>query len=181
MDVNPIYGGPEYETIGALWLQLRRGRPAAISKANELCNAYSLDTISCGMAVSFAMECFENGLLTTEDTGGLDLRFGNAQSMVEMVEMICEREGLGDLLAEGPMRRGAKIGREREEYSITVKGQPFPMHECRTRHGQALGYAVSPTGADHMHNFWDERLRQRSAGRGLAATGPLHACPAPPS
>ena len=153
--VNPEYGGPEYETVGAFGSNCGVDDLRAISMANELCNAYSLDTIAAGMMVSFAMECYENGLLTKKDTGGLDLNFGNAKAMVELTRMICERKGLGDLLAEGSDIAAKKIGGNAKMFAINVKGQPFPMHECRTRHGQALGYAVSPTGADHMHNFWD--------------------------
>jgi aldehyde:ferredoxin oxidoreductase len=171
MDINPIYGGPEYETIGAFGSNCGIDDLKAVSKAHELCNAYSLDTISCGMAISFAMECFEKGLLTKEDAGGLDLSFGNAPSMLAMVEKICRREGLGDLLAEGSDRAAAKIGGNAMDFSITVKGQPFPMHECRVRHGQALGYAVSPTGADHMHNFWDSSLKDEPLGEGVQELG----------
>jgi aldehyde:ferredoxin oxidoreductase len=156
--VDPEYGGPEYETVGAFGSNCGVDDLHAISKANELCNAYGLDTISTGMAVSFAMECFENGLLTAEDTGGLDLSFGSAEAMVELTRMICERRGLGDLLAEGPTRAAAQIGDGAEAYVLDVKMQPFPMHECRARHGQALGYALSPTGADHIHNMWDDSL-----------------------
>lgn len=99
------------------------------------------------------------------------ISFGNAQSMLTLVEMICRREGLGDLLAEGTDIAAKKIGGNAMDYSITVKGQPFPMHECRTRHGQALGYAVSPTGADHMHNFWDEGLTMDPPGQQLQELG----------
>jgi aldehyde:ferredoxin oxidoreductase len=156
--VDPEYGGPEYETVGAFGSNCGVDDLPAISKANELCNAYGLDTIATGMAVSFAMECYENGLLTTEDTGGLDLRFGNAEAMVELTRRICEREGLGDLLAEGPTRAATVIGQGAEAFVLDTKKQPFPMHECRARHGQALGYALSPTGADHIHNMWDDSL-----------------------
>jgi aldehyde:ferredoxin oxidoreductase len=127
---------------------------AAISMANELCNAYGLDTIGAGMMVSFAMECFENGLLTTEGTGGLDLRFGNAEAMVEMIRRMGERtEGLGWLLGEGPKRAVAVIGPESEPFAIHVKGQPFPMHECRTRQSAGLP-PVSPTARMYAR-FWD--------------------------
>ena len=156
--VDLEYGGPEYETIGAFGSNCGVADLEAVAEANELCNALGLDTISTGMMVSFAMECFEAGLITKQDTGGLELRFGNAEAMVELTRQIGQREGLGDLLAEGPVRAADKIGGNAHELAIHVKGQPFPMHECRTRHGQALGYAVSPTGADHMHNIWDEQL-----------------------
>ena len=152
--VNPTYGGPEYETLGAFGSCCGIDDLPAIAKANELCNAYGLDTISTGMTIAFAMECFENGLLTEDDTGGLDLSFGNAEAMVELTRRIGEREGLGDLLAEGATRAAEKIGPGAEAFNISVKGSPFPMHECRVRHGQGLGYAMSPTGADHMHNTW---------------------------
>ncbi len=177
MDIDPIYGGPEYETIGAFGSNCGVDDLKAISKAHEICNAASLDTISCGMAVSFAMECFENGLLTTEDTGGLELRFGNAEAMLALTQMIANREGLGDLLAEGTDYAAAKIGGNASDYSITVKGQPFPMHECRTRHGQALGYALSPTGADHMHNFWDDGMANDPLGEGFQQLGIYEAVP----
>lgn len=170
-DVDPIYGGPEYETLGALGSVCGVDDLRAVAKANELCNAYSLDTISTGMVIAFAMECFENELLTPEDTGGLELRFGNAKAMVEMVRRIGEREGLGDLLAEGSTLAAQKIGQGAEMYAINAKRQPFPMHEGRTRHGQALGYAVSPTGADHMHNVWDEGFARDPVGENAYRVG----------
>ncbi len=177
-EVSPLYGGPEYETLGALGSNCGVDDLRAVAKANELCNAYSLDTISTGMLISFAMECFENELLGVEDTGGLELRFGNAQAMVEMVRRIGEREGLGDLLAEGIIFAAQKIGRGAEAYAIHVKGQPLPMHESRTRHGQALGYAVSPTGADHMHNIWDEGFAQDPVGERAYSVGVYEPIPA---
>jgi aldehyde:ferredoxin oxidoreductase len=170
-NVDPTYGGPEYETIGAFGSNCGVDDLRAISKANELCNAYGLDTISTGMAISFAMECFENGLLTLEDTGGLDLHFGNAKAIVTLTQQIATREGLGDLLAEGSDYAATKLGGEAKAFAINTKGQPFPMHECRTRHGQGLGYAVSPTGADHMHNIWDDGLANDSLGEGWLSTG----------
>jgi aldehyde:ferredoxin oxidoreductase len=175
--VNPEYGGPEYETVGSFGSNCGIDDIRAVAAANELCNAYSVDTISTGMMVSFAMECYENGLLTKEDTGGLDLSFGNAKEMVELTRMICEREGIGDLLAEGPRAAVAKIGPASKPFAIEVKGQPFPMHESRTRHGQSLGYAVSPTGADHMHNIWDGGLANDPPGDGLQAYGNYESVP----
>ncbi len=169
--VDPAYGGPEYETIGAFGSACGVDDLRAISKANEICNAYGLDTISTGMTVAFAMECFENGLLTLQDTGDLDLKFGNASAMVELTRQIGEREGLGDILAEGPEKAATKIGGGAESFVITVKGQPFPMHECRVRHGQALGYAVSPTGADHMHNIWEGSLVKDPLSQDLQGLG----------
>lgn len=145
-----VYGGPEYESIGSLGPNCGVGDLHAIAKANELCNAYMLDTISTGMAISFAMECFEHGLLTLEDTGGLDLRFGNAEAMVTMVEWIALRKGIGDLLAEGVMRAAEKIGGESHYFALHVKGQELPMHEPRGKYNVGMGYAISEIGADHL-------------------------------
>ncbi len=175
--VDPTYGGPEYETCGAFGSNCGVDDLRAVSKANEICNAYSLDTIATGMMVSFAMECYEAGLLTKEDTGGLDLKFGNGKAMVQLVQMIADRQGLGDLLAEGPRRAVAKIGPAAREFSVETKGQPYPMHECRTRHGQALGYAVSPTGADHVHNYWDGGQEKEPLGEDLQSLGIYEARP----
>ena len=156
--VDPDYGGPEYETIGALGSTCGVSDIVAVSRANELCNAYSLDTIGTGVAIAFAMECFENGLLTLEDTGGVDLRFGNADAMIEMVEKIGRREGLGDLLAEGLLPAAAQIGGGAERFAVHAKGQAQPMHEPRLKRGLAIGYALSPTGADHIHALHDTGL-----------------------
>ncbi len=175
--VDPLYGGPEYETLGSFGSVCGVDDLRAISKANEISNAYGLDTISAGMVVAFAMECFENELLTVEDTGGLELRFGNGKAMVEMVQQIAERRGLGDLLAEGSTLAAEKIGDGAEAFVINTHGQPFPMHECRSRHGQALGYAVSPTGADHMHNVWDEGLARDVVGEDWQSMGVYTAVP----
>ena len=156
--VDSDYGGPEYETIGALGSACGVGDIVAVSKANELCNAYSLDTIGAGVVIAFAMECYEEGLLTREDTGGVDLRFGNADAMIEMVERIAKRDGLGDILAEGLLPAAAKIGQGAERFAVHAKGQAQPMHEPRHKRALAIGYAVSPTGADHCHSLHDTGL-----------------------
>jgi len=88
-----------------------------------------------------------------------------------MLQKMCDREGLGDILAEGPARAAEKLGPEAEPFVVAVKKQSFPMHECRTRHGQALGYALSPTGADHMHNFWDGSLANEPLSEDLKELG----------
>ncbi len=152
---DPRYGGPEYETCGSLGSNCGIGDLAAVAAGNQVCNAHSLDTISGGMMVSFAMECFENGFITEKDTGGLKLNFGNGEAMVKLLEMICDREGIGDLLAQGYQACIYKWGAKTEEYAIHVKWQPFPMHEPRGKFALGLGYAISPTGADHVHNIHD--------------------------
>ena len=156
--VDPVYGGPEYETVAAFGSMCGIGDLKAISKANQLSNAYGLDTISTGGLISFAMECYEKGILTKGDTAGLDLRFGNVEGMMRMVEMIGKREGLGDILAEGICPAAEKFGKGAERFAIHVKGMPVPFHEPRGKAGVGMGYAVSATGPDHMeypHDpFW---------------------------
>jgi aldehyde:ferredoxin oxidoreductase len=156
--VEPEYGGPEYETLASLGSNCGVSDLKAICKANELCQRYAIDTISTGVTISFAMECFEHGLLTQKDTGGINLSFGNAESMLKIVELIGEKRGLGALLAEGTKRSAEKIGKGAEEFAVHVKGEEVPMHDPRLKRAEALGYAVSPTGADHVHNIHDTFL-----------------------
>lgn len=148
--VDPAYGGPEYETLADFGSNCGVDDLKTVVKAAEICNAYTMDTVSTATTIAFAMECFENGILTKDDTGGIDLKFGNAEAMVKMVEMIAKREGLGDLLAEGSKRAAKKIGRGAEKFAMQVKGKELPMHEPRLKTGVGLGYAVSPIGADHV-------------------------------
>ncbi|HGJ64276.1 TPA: aldehyde ferredoxin oxidoreductase, partial [bacterium] len=147
---SPKYGGPEYETIGSLGSLCRVGDLPAIAMGNEICNKYAIDTISAGVAIAFAMECYENGILTKEDTGGIELNFGNAEAMVKMTEMIGKREGLGNILAEGVKKASEMIGKGSEKYAMHSKGQELPMHEPRGKRSLLYAYSISPTGADHM-------------------------------
>lgn len=147
---DPSYGGPEYETIASFGSLCGVSNISAVAFANQMCNAYGLDTISTGASVAFAMECYENGILTINETGGLELKFGNADAMVKLVELIAERRGLGDVLAEGVKKASQKIGRGSEKYALHVKGKEIPMHEPRGKTGLALQYALSPSGADHL-------------------------------
>ncbi len=153
--VDPRYGGPEYETLASLGSDCGITDLKALAKGGELVNGYGLDSISCGAAIAFAMECFENGLLTQKDTGGIDLRFGNVSAMIQMVEQIALRQGFGDTLAEGVARASKKIGSSAEQYAMHIKGQELPMHEPRWKQGLGVGYIMSPTGADHCHNIHD--------------------------
>jgi len=178
-NVIPEYGGPEYETIGSFGSLCGVRDLKAIAKANQICNGYGLDSIATGNSIAFAMECFEEGILTTEDTGGMDLSFGNAESMMKLTQMIADREGLGDILVEGTKRAAEKIGKGSEKYAMQIKGQEIPMHEPRGKVGLGLGYALSPTGGDHMHNMHD--VGYASEGPGLdqiKALGILEPLPA---
>jgi aldehyde:ferredoxin oxidoreductase len=114
-----------------------------------------MDTISCGATIAWAMDCFEHGILTTEDTGGIELRYGDADAMVKMTELIGKREGFGDLLAEGSARAAAKIGNGAEDLVVTVKKQELPAHMPQVKRSLALIYAVNPFGADHQSSEHD--------------------------
>jgi aldehyde:ferredoxin oxidoreductase len=177
--VDRAYGGPEFETIGAFGSMCGVSDLKAISKANELCNAYGLDTISTGVTISFAMECFEKGILTLADTGGIELRFGNAAASLEMIQQINDRTGLGKLLGEGSYRAAQVIGKGSEEFVMHVKGQEIPQQEPRAHHGLGLGYAVSPTGADHVHNIYDQSYTDADLPKmkSVAALGILEPLP----
>jgi len=153
--VHEKYGGPEYETIACLGSYCGVTDLQAVSRANEICAMFGMDTISCGATIAFAMECFENGLLTLEDTGGIELRMGNAEALVQMTEMIGKRQGLGDLLAEGSMRAAQKIGKGAEQFLITVKGTELPAHMPQVKRSLGVVYASNPFGADHMSSEHD--------------------------
>lgn len=153
--VDPHYGGPEYETLATLGTYCGVDDLAAIAYANQLCNMYGMDTISCGATIAFAMDCFERGLLTAEDTGGIDLRFGNAEAMVTMTEQIAHREGLGNLLAEGTARAAQRIGQGAEDLAVVVKGHDLPAHMPEVKRSLGLIYAVNPFGADHQSSEHD--------------------------
>ncbi len=153
--VDPHYGGPEYETTSTFGNYCGVGDLAAVAKANEICNRYGMDTISCGATIAWAMECFENGKITPNDTGGLELNFGNAEAMVKLTEMIARREGFGDILANGSERAAGIIGRGTEAYLITSRKQEAPAHMPQLKRSLAVVYAVNPFGSDHQSHEHD--------------------------
>jgi aldehyde:ferredoxin oxidoreductase len=153
--VDPRYGGPEYETLATFGSYCGIDDLAAVSYANQLCNMYGMDTISCGATIAWAMNCFEEGILTKEDTGGIKLRFGDAAAMVKMVELIAKREGFGDLLAEGSVRAAERIGRGSDALVVAVKKQELPAHMPQVKPSLSLIYSVNPFGADHQSHEHD--------------------------
>lgn len=172
--VDPLYGGPEYETLSAFGSYCGVDNLTAICKANEICNKYGVDTISCGATIAWAMEAFEAGVLTAADTDGMEIKFGDAETMVRLTQMIGKREGFGDILAEGSSRASEKLDRG-AEFLITSKGQEAPAHMPHVKRSLALIYAVNPFGADHMssnHDLWFDEgafnaMRERFAALGL--------------
>ncbi|NLY67799.1 MAG: aldehyde ferredoxin oxidoreductase family protein [Tissierellia bacterium] len=156
--VDPLYGGPEYETAASFGSYCGITDLTAVSLANQLCNMYGLDTISCGATIAFAMECYEKGILTLEDTDGLELKFGNEKVLPELIRKIVYREGIGDILAEGSKRAAQKIGKGAEELTVEVKGQELPAHMPQYKPMVGLIYAVNPFGADHQSSEHDTFL-----------------------
>jgi aldehyde:ferredoxin oxidoreductase len=154
-NIDSKYGGPEFESLSALSSICCVDSLAAAAKGNELCNKYGLDTISTGATIAFAMECFENGLLTEQDTEGIKLSFGNADAMLHMIDNIAFRKGIGSILAEGVMRASKIIGKNSGKFAMHVKGLELAMHEPRAKFGVGLAYAISPTGADHLQHEHD--------------------------
>jgi aldehyde:ferredoxin oxidoreductase len=149
----PAYGvervdGPEYETVGALGSLVMVGDLEAVIYANHLCNVYGLDTISTGSTIALACEMFERGVLTTADTGGLEVRYGDTRMLHRLIEMIARREGFGDVLAEGSAALAERFGVP--ELAAVVNRLEVPMHDARAFAGMAVSYALSPRGACHM-------------------------------
>ncbi len=165
--IDPHYGGPEYETLSTFGSYCGINDMVAICKANEICNKYGMDTISCGATIAWAMEAFSEGDLTLEDTGGLDLSYGNAEVMVRLTEMIGKREGFGAVLADGSARAADTLGKG-HEHLITTKKQETPAHMPQAKISLGLIYAVNPFGSDHQssehdpsyHKSYAEKLAQ---------------------
>jgi aldehyde:ferredoxin oxidoreductase len=177
--VDPAYGGPEYETAAAFGSLCGISNLEAVCKAHELCNAYTLDTISTGSSIAFAMECYENGLLSSQDADGLELNFGNHQAMIQLIHKIAKREGIGDLLAEGTLLAAQRIGRGTEKFAMQVKGQEMAMHEPRGKGSLALAYALSSTGANHTEGPHDYLFQEGALGTpDLAELGLMEPTPA---
>jgi len=146
-DIDARYGAPELEVLMAFGNGCEIGDLATLLKVNELCFRYGLDTVSAGVTTAFAMECAEAGLLEED---GLDLRFGNAAAVPQLIEQIAFRRGIGALLAEGTMRAAERIGASARDLAMHVKGLELPLHDPRTKAMLGLSYALSSIGPDDM-------------------------------
>lgn len=141
-------GGPEYESVAMLGANLLVDNLKAVCKANELCNRYGLDVISTGAVIAFAMEAYERGLIS-KDEAGMEIRWGDPNAVITLVNMIGRREGLGWLLGEGVKRAAESLGRFALEFALHVKGLELPAHDPRAHNSVGLGYATSSRGACH--------------------------------
>jgi len=146
-DFAGVGAGPEYETIGMLGSSCGVSNLSAVSKANFICNAMGMDTISTGSTIACAMELYEKGYLPKKDVG-MALNFGDGNAVVELTEKIALREGFGDILAEGAYRLAEKYGHP--EFFMGVKKQEFASYDGRALQGMGLGYATQPRGACHI-------------------------------
>lgn len=142
--------GIEYETLYSLGGVCGTGDIETVAKGNEICDHEGLDTISAGDAIGFAMDLYENGILTREETGGLDLNFGNSDAELRLLEMIAKREGLGDILADGVKVAAERIGKGADKYAVHVKGMEPPAYDVRGIKGMALAFLTSTRGACHL-------------------------------
>ncbi|MCJ7775253.1 MAG: aldehyde ferredoxin oxidoreductase family protein [Desulfobulbaceae bacterium] len=142
--------GPEYETVGTFGSMCDIQDLEAITMAGYLCNDYGLDTISCGSTIAFAMECFEKGILKKDDAGGMEIEFGDSETMIELVHMIAKREGVGDLLAEGTRIMAQRLGHDSESFAMNVKGLELPAYDSRAAKITGLAFATANRGGDHV-------------------------------
>jgi aldehyde:ferredoxin oxidoreductase len=159
--VEPKHGGPEYETLSTFGSYCGVKDLQAVAYANKLCNEYGLDTIGAGATIAWAMECYENGVLT-EDEVGFPLKFGDAEAMVRATEMLAKREGFGNVLAEGS-RLAADRLEKGHDYLITVKGAEAPAHMPQAKRSLGLIYAVNAFGADHQSSEHDPMVEDGAA------------------
>lgn len=149
------FGGAEFETLAALGSLCDIDNLPAVARGNQLCNLLGLDTISTGGVIAFAFECFEHGILTAKDTGGRSLNWGDADAMLWLIQQIGNRRGIGEILSLGVKKAAETIGRGAEQYAFHIKGQELPLHDGRGKTGMAMGYALAPTGAEHVETPHD--------------------------
>ena len=148
-----LTGGPEYEAIVALGSNLLISNLEAIIHMNMLCNLYGLDVISTGKVISFLLECYEKGLVSRDDVNGLDLKWGDEEVVIELIRMIAERRGIGNLLAEGVRIAAQVIGKDSWRYALHVKGLEVPAQDPRAHKSVGCTWATSPRGADHLRSL----------------------------
>jgi len=177
LKVDSKFGGPEYETIVSMGSMCGIDNLELIAKTHEICNDMGIDTISAGVSISFAMECYEKGIIDKNQTDGIELNFGNEDVLLEMIYKIVYKEGLGAVLANGVKHAAEKFGNGSEDFAMHVKGQELAMHDPRGKVGVGLGYSVSPTGADHMQIGHDTLLANKGENiemvKALGITEPL--------
>lgn len=170
-EIDPLYGGPEYETVGMCGSNLGIASRVTICKINEIAAKYAFDTISFGATISLLMECFEKGYIDKEYTDGLELRFGNEAAVLKIAELTGRGEGFGKKVALGSAALAKEIGHDSEKLLLTVKNKEMPAHMPQTKTAVGIMYALTPIGADHVSGEMDgnistEPLTYQFAGLG---------------
>jgi aldehyde:ferredoxin oxidoreductase len=165
---------PEYETLASFGAMCLNNNTESIAMANYICNRYGIDTISAGSTIAFAMECYENGLITRKDTGGIELTWGNHQAIVAMTEKLARREGFGEILADGVKVAAERIGRGAEKYAVHIGGQELGMHDPKLMPpmvgniaSAAARYQMDATPGRHTQGFGPSSFMQHA----LSAAG----------
>jgi aldehyde:ferredoxin oxidoreductase len=141
--------GPEYETMYSFGSDILNQDAEILAKAHQICEEYGMDTLSAGCTMAFAMECYEKGFINQDDTGGVELKFGNSEEMLKMLEKIGKREDIGNVLAEGTKRASEIIGKESDHFAMQVKGLEFAAWMPQRMKGVALTFTTSNRGACH--------------------------------
>jgi aldehyde:ferredoxin oxidoreductase len=174
---------PEYESVMSFGGMLLNNDLESFFYINDLLNRAGMDTISAGGAAAFAFECFEEGLITSEDTGGLQLTWGSTEAIVKLVEMMVKREGIGDILADGVKVAARKIGKSSDSFAIDSGGQELPMHDPRNDPGYGVHYSVDPTPGRHtvgcqqyygLYGLW-KRVKGLPKARPIIAVKSMYA------
>jgi len=167
---------PEYETCCSFGALILNNDLDAIFKINDLLNRAGMDTISAGATVAFVMECYENGILSRDDLDGIDLNWGNAEGVISLLEKMIQREGVGDLLADGVKKAAAKIGKGCEQYAMHAGGQELPMHDARFDPGFVVAYEMEPTPGRHtnMSYQWNEMFAMHTFFKDLPKSPPVY-------
>ncbi len=167
VQIDKRYGGPEYETIGMCGSNLLIDDFTTIAVINQITSRNAVDTISLGGVIGFAMECYEKGILDSEQVGGIELRFGNGEAAVAPAEMVAQREGIGDLLAQGIAKAADALGPEAQRIAVHVKGKEFPAHMPHTKAAIGLAYACDSFGPDHVSSEHDGSIAIDPVGSGF--------------
>lgn len=162
--IDPYYGGPEYETLGTFGSMCGIKSLNAVSYANQICNSYGVDSITCGATIAFAIDCFENGIITTKETGGIELKYGNESAVLQTLDEIINMSSpFGKVLAKGSARAAKIWGNGSSKFLTTVKNEEAPMHMPQCKKSLALIYAVNPFGADHQSSEHDWMYEEGTA------------------
>ena len=175
---------PEYETLGAFGNMCGNDNYESIVKLNDICNRAGMDSISAGCTMAFACECFDRGIITREDTGGLDLSWGNHRDIVKLLEQVAAGEGFGKLLADGAQKAAERIGKGSQEYVMAIRGEELPMHDPRCWPSLGVSYIMDASPGRHTQGgAWFAEAKFHTEGLPIDPiddrykyTGKGHAC-----